>query len=112
MVLHHLVVGAVSWRVLLEELRRRCRPRRIGRRSAPPLSRWVGTVGAVATGALDPDVAFWSTQAGAPLPVDGHGGNMVRDIVLTRLSLGPEDTDRTRARRNPGRRACRSARCC
>ncbi|HET8620272.1 MAG TPA: amino acid adenylation domain-containing protein [Acidimicrobiales bacterium] len=95
-VLHHLVVDAVSWRVLLEELRHAhaAGPGGPARRSAP-LSRWVGTVGAaVARGALDPDVAFWSTQAGAPLPVDGHGGNTVRDIVLTRLSLGPEDTDR------------------
>ena len=79
LVVHHLAVDAVSWRVLLEDFERACRDTRLPA-ATTPFSRWAERL---ETYAGSPEAArelpFWRAQAdvaaGLPrLPVDFHEG--------------------------------------
>jgi amino acid adenylation domain-containing protein/non-ribosomal peptide synthase protein (TIGR01720 family) len=88
---HHLVVDAVSWRILLEDLESAYR-----RRSLPPkttsLRDWAKRFTSHDFGA---EAAYWSGITADPvLPVDGDGPNRVGSTESVTISL---DADQTRA---------------
>ncbi|HYO51728.1 non-ribosomal peptide synthetase, partial [Archangium sp.] len=87
LVLHHLVVDGVSWRVLLDDLEVAYRQLAAGTQVALPpktasYKQWAERLLAFARSpALEQEVAYWEAQAGqrvAALPVDGPGGPNVR----------------------------------
>ncbi|GAA3670614.1 hypothetical protein GCM10022267_66800 [Lentzea roselyniae] len=87
---HHLVVDAVSWRVLLGDLERAHRGADLGPKSTS-YGEWAHRVrDHVAAGAFDAELDHWrqAEQTGAPLPVDGAGENSVASEreVTVRLS--------------------------
>ena len=78
-VIHHLVVDGVSWRVLLEDLQTLCAQRRAGQPlQLPPkttsVQQWARRLDEyAASSAVQAEAAYWRTQLGAettPLPVD------------------------------------------
>ena len=97
---HHLVVDAVSWRVLLEDLETACRQIEAGelvRLPAPTLSwrRWAERLAehARSTGVRD-ELPFWlDAPAAVPLPLDRPGGeNTAGAIASVPVSLSPAAT--------------------
>ncbi|MET9443778.1 non-ribosomal peptide synthase/polyketide synthase [Streptomyces sp. NPDC006610] len=97
---HHLVVDAVSWRVILEDLDTAYRALRAG--SAPDLGPkttsfrdWARRLAAhTAAGGFDDEIAHWSALRPTPLPTDLDGGNTAADEETVTVSLGGEDTRR------------------
>jgi non-ribosomal peptide synthase protein (TIGR01720 family) len=101
LVAHHLVVDAVSWRVLLEDLWSAYRDLVGGVEPALPakttsFGQWAARVGEhVAGGGLDDQVVFWSSlpEEAAPLPVDGvEGVNTVGSTDTVVVELGEAAT--------------------
>jgi amino acid adenylation domain-containing protein/non-ribosomal peptide synthase protein (TIGR01720 family) len=103
LVIHHLAVDAVSWRILLEDLWSACAARRAGRPVALPpkttsFQRWAERLAAHArSAAVDQERVHWLGHARrmAPiLPVDHHRGDdteaSARSIVV---SLSEADTE-------------------
>ncbi|HYG62208.1 MAG TPA: condensation domain-containing protein, partial [Thermoanaerobaculia bacterium] len=104
LVIHHLAVDAVSWRVLLEDFERsylggentRLPP------ATTPFSRWAVTLETYAGSAeVARELPFWRAQADAavsrpPLPLDGTGGDNGEDTEATSravtVSLDPAMT--------------------
>jgi amino acid adenylation domain-containing protein/non-ribosomal peptide synthase protein (TIGR01720 family) len=93
---HHLVVDAVSWRVLLADLERAYRD------PAGPLPRGVPFAGwarlldeHVRAGGFDADLQHWrAVPAVPPLPVDHTGGrNTVGAARSVSVELGEDETD-------------------
>ncbi len=105
---HHLVVDAVSWRILLDDLgtayQQAVRGEEIRLDAKTTSFRdWANRLAAhVADGALDDERDHWSgLPAGAPLPVDDDGPNTASSIRTVELSLDPEVTTAL-LRRAPG----------
>ncbi|HET9380237.1 MAG TPA: non-ribosomal peptide synthase/polyketide synthase [Streptomyces sp.] len=97
---HHLVVDAVSWRILLEDLDTAHRALRAG--ETPGLGAkttsfrdWARRLAAhTADGGFDDETAHWSGLAPTPLPADLDGGNTAADEESVTVRLGAEDTRR------------------
>jgi amino acid adenylation domain-containing protein/non-ribosomal peptide synthase protein (TIGR01720 family) len=103
LILHHLVVDGVSWRILREDLEQACaqlqrgEPVDLGPKTTS-YRQWSQALdGYAASEALGAEAAYWLAQGAdgvAPLPVDGQGGRTVGGArsVVVRL-----DADETRA---------------
>jgi non-ribosomal peptide synthase protein (TIGR01720 family) len=98
-VVHHLAVDGVSWRVLLEDLGTVYRQVADGRDPALPakttsvrtwadrLGRWARSADALA------EVGYWTSQApGRPLPRDHDGPNTVRSTAAVTAALSESET--------------------
>lgn len=104
-VIHHLVIDGVSWRVLLEDLLTAYRALRAGTpvtlpaptATAAAWGRWLATW--AATDAFKAEAAHWTAQAAAAsgavaLPRDLPGtDNRVADAAIVAASLTPEETE-------------------
>ncbi|HEX6371120.1 MAG TPA: non-ribosomal peptide synthase/polyketide synthase [Longimicrobium sp.] len=100
-VLHHLVVDAVSWRILREDLERACaqveagEPVELGARSAS-FAGWARALDAyAASDALRAESGHWLAQNAdkvAALPVDGEGGRTVAGGRVVTARLDAEET--------------------
>ncbi|MFD9741433.1 amino acid adenylation domain-containing protein [Umezawaea sp. NPDC059074] len=96
---HHLVVDAVSWRILTEDLEEAYgqavagKPVDLGAKTTS-FQRWAGLLDAhVTDGGVDDEVAYWSAlPACAPLPVDGDGPNIAGSIGTVSVSLTAAET--------------------
>ncbi|HVR08192.1 MAG TPA: condensation domain-containing protein, partial [Thermoanaerobaculia bacterium] len=101
-VVHHLVVDGVSWRILLEDLFTSCRRLEAGEALSPhPATTshadYVRSLDeALAAGRFDGERGYWEAQLHAParpLPVDRAGGaNTAGSAREVRGSLGAEET--------------------
>ncbi|MGW5531943.1 amino acid adenylation domain-containing protein, partial [Streptomyces xanthochromogenes] len=99
---HHLVVDAVSWRLILEDLDTAYRALRAGERPDPgakstSFRAWAQRLAAhTAAGGFDTEVPYWQTQqAQGPLPVDLPGGaNTAAEEATVTAALDAEDTRR------------------
>ena len=101
LVLHHLVVDGVSWRILREDLEHACdlagrgAPLDLGAKSTS-FRQWSQALQAYAAGdALRAEAGYWlaqGTDGVAPLPVDGEGGDTVADARSVTLGLDAEET--------------------
>ncbi|MER7895670.1 non-ribosomal peptide synthase/polyketide synthase [Streptomyces sp. NPDC096046] len=97
---HHLVVDAVSWRVILEDLDTAHRALRAG--ETPGLGAkttsfrdWARRLAAhTADGGFDDEIAHWGALHPTPLPADLPGGNTAADEETVTVSLGAEETRR------------------
>ncbi|MFJ8469693.1 non-ribosomal peptide synthetase [Streptomyces swartbergensis] len=97
---HHLVVDAVSWRVILEDLDTAHRALRAG--ETPDLGAkttsfrdWARRLAAhTADGGFDDEIAHWGALHPTPLPADLPGGNTAADEETVTVSLGAEETRR------------------
>uniref|UniRef100_UPI000DDA7C18 non-ribosomal peptide synthase/polyketide synthase n=1 Tax=Streptomyces triticisoli TaxID=2182797 RepID=UPI000DDA7C18 len=97
---HHLVVDAVSWRVILEDLGTAYQALRTG--GTPDLGpkttsfrEWARRLAAhTADGGFDDETAHWSGLRPTALPTDLTGGNTAADEETVTVSLGAEDTRR------------------
>ncbi|HEV2733950.1 MAG TPA: amino acid adenylation domain-containing protein, partial [Longimicrobiaceae bacterium] len=101
LVIHHLAVDGVSWRILLEELETAYRQLARGETVALPprttsFRRWAERLHAYARSeAPRAELPFWTRQARgtAPLPVDFAGGeNTVGSARTVRVALSEEET--------------------
>ncbi|MFE2690095.1 condensation domain-containing protein, partial [Streptomyces mirabilis] len=97
---HHLIVDAVSWRVILEDLDA---AHRALRASATPdlgakttsFREWARRLAArTADGGFDDEIAHWGGLRPTALPTDLPGGNTATDEETVTVSLGDEDTRR------------------
>jgi len=85
LIVHHLAVDVVSWRVLLEDLESAYRQARAGASPALPKTssfrEWAETLaGVAASGSLERETAYWSSRGDSPaaaLPNDADGENTV-----------------------------------
>ncbi|HEX8694828.1 MAG TPA: amino acid adenylation domain-containing protein [Longimicrobium sp.] len=102
LVLHHLVVDGVSWRILRDDLERACaqvaagEPVELGEKSTS-YREWSRALEAYAAGeALRAEAAHWLAQGPegvAPLPVDGErGAGTVDGSRTVSVRLGAEET--------------------
>jgi amino acid adenylation domain-containing protein/non-ribosomal peptide synthase protein (TIGR01720 family) len=99
--IHHLVVDAVSWRILREDLERACaqaqagEPVELGEKSTP-FGRWGAVLEAyAASAAVQDEAGYWLAQGGegvAPLPVDGAGEPVAAGARTVRVSLDARET--------------------
>ncbi|MEV3967397.1 non-ribosomal peptide synthase/polyketide synthase [Streptomyces sp. NPDC050698] len=97
---HHLVVDAVSWRVILEDLDTAYRALLAG--GTPDLGAkttsfrdWARRLAAHTTdGGFDDEAAHWSALHPTGLPTDLPGGNTAADEETVTVSLGAEETER------------------
>ncbi|GGM17167.1 non-ribosomal peptide synthetase [Streptomyces fumigatiscleroticus] len=97
---HHLVVDAVSWRVILEDLDAAHRALRAG--TVPDLGAkttsfrdWARRLAAhTADGGFDDEIAYWSGLRPTDLPTDLTGGNTAADEETVTVGLDAEDTRR------------------
>ncbi|MEG8279903.1 non-ribosomal peptide synthetase [Streptomyces sp. AHA2] len=97
---HHLVVDAVSWRVILEDLATAHRALRAG--ETPDLGAkttsfrdWARRLAAhTADGGFDDEVTHWSALHPTALPTDLPGGNTAADEETVTVSLDAEETER------------------
>ena len=100
---HHLVIDAVSWRILLEDLATACQqaaagtPVDLGPKTTS-FRDWALHLDSHArTGGLDDELTWWQHLTSAPaalLPADSNGPNTVASTGSVTLTLTP---DRTRA---------------
>jgi len=99
LVIHHLVVDGVSWRVLLQDLETAYGQAVRGQRIELPAKttsfrRWAETLARHA-GELGDEIVWWREVAAAParaLPVDLPGENTVARMAGVTASLSAEDT--------------------
>jgi amino acid adenylation domain-containing protein/non-ribosomal peptide synthase protein (TIGR01720 family) len=93
---HHLVVDAVSWRVLLADLERAYTdPTALGPRTVS-FGQWARLLDEhVRAGGFDDDLPHWQAiPAAPPLPVDHEDGrNRIADARTVSVSLSEEETD-------------------
>jgi len=92
---HHLVVDAVSWRILLADLERAYRGAELGPRTVS-FGQWARLLDEhTRAGGFDDDLAYWQAiPATPPLPVDHeNGGNRVADARGVTTVLSEEETD-------------------
>ncbi|MFI2608323.1 non-ribosomal peptide synthase/polyketide synthase [Kitasatospora sp. NPDC018619] len=102
LVVHHLVVDGVSWRVLLEDLETAYRqavegrPLRLPARTSS-VREWARRLAEhTAAGGFDGQRAHWEAAARAcaePLPVDGEGANTAADLREVTVRLDRARTD-------------------
>ncbi|HEX6037119.1 non-ribosomal peptide synthetase, partial [Longimicrobium sp.] len=103
LVLHHLVVDGVSWRILREDLEQACEqaergePVRLGAKTTS-YRQWAQALEAyAASDALTAQAEYWQAQGArgvAPLPVDGEGDGT---LAAARVVTAALDEDETRA---------------
>ncbi|MGH8655745.1 MAG: amino acid adenylation domain-containing protein [Gammaproteobacteria bacterium] len=101
-IIHHLVVDGVSWRILLEDLEAACRQILAGKPvcladESASFKRWSERLrGYADSGALQPEIPYWRGLAAKtmqPLPVDNPQGANVESCTKTvAVSLDPEAT--------------------
>ncbi|MEU8682738.1 amino acid adenylation domain-containing protein [Streptomyces sp. NPDC048611] len=96
---HHLVVDAVSWRIVLEDLDTAYRRVRAGERAAlgpktTSFRAWAQRLhDHTAAGGFDDELAYWSGQDGrADLPVDHAGRNSADSEETVTVRLEAEET--------------------
>jgi amino acid adenylation domain-containing protein/non-ribosomal peptide synthase protein (TIGR01720 family) len=102
-VIHHLVVDGVSWRILLEDFQRGYRQQRAGReidfgQKTDSFQHWAQAVEAYSTSEhLLRESNYWSAVTAAdatPLPGDGDGReNLYGDSLSIRTSLSKDETE-------------------
>ncbi|MEU3370407.1 non-ribosomal peptide synthase/polyketide synthase [Streptomyces sp. NPDC006660] len=102
LVVHHLVVDGVSWRILLEDLESGYRqalaeePVRLPARTTS-VREWARRLRARAdAGGFTDQIAHWTRTAGhcaEPLPVDGEGANTMADVREVSVRLDPRRTN-------------------
>ncbi|MGW4943412.1 non-ribosomal peptide synthase/polyketide synthase [Actinoplanes sp. NPDC004185] len=102
LVVHHLVVDGVSWRILLDDLQTAYRQAAGGRpiELAPVGTGYAGwaqrLAALVAAGGLDDALPYWTRavrEATAELPVDRTGANTTATARNVTVRLSPADTD-------------------
>jgi amino acid adenylation domain-containing protein/non-ribosomal peptide synthase protein (TIGR01720 family) len=94
LVLHHLIVDGVSWRILLEDLERAYRGEALPPRTST-YQEWaqrLETHGA--SGAFRESLDYWRARGGSTLPSDRQGENLEASTRTVVVSL---DRDETRA---------------
>jgi amino acid adenylation domain-containing protein/non-ribosomal peptide synthase protein (TIGR01720 family) len=101
-VIHHLAVDGVSWRILLEDLQAACERLRNGQAvelaaKTTSFQQWAERIGAYArSGMLEQELPHWlavSSSAGRHVPVDFPGGsNVEASTRVVSVSLNPEET--------------------
>ena len=102
LVIHHLAVDGVSWRILLEDFQDLCR--RLPEQGPCELpakttsyKRWSERLREhVASGAVDPERSYWTGEARrtvTPLPRDASGANTVAEVDLVSVELSFEETE-------------------
>ena len=92
---HHLVVDAVSWRILLADLERAYAGAELGPRTAS-FGHWARLLDEhTRAGGFDDDLPHWrAIPATPPLPVDHAGGpNRVADARTVTVTLDRDETD-------------------
>jgi amino acid adenylation domain-containing protein/non-ribosomal peptide synthase protein (TIGR01720 family) len=100
LVAHHLVVDAVSWRILVEDLATGYgqaaagEPVRLGERTTPYLAWARALTAAVEAGRFDPEVPQWTATAAAgfALPADHAGPNTVGSAATVSVRLTEAET--------------------
>jgi non-ribosomal peptide synthase protein (TIGR01720 family) len=102
LIVHHLVIDGVSWRVILEDLNRLCRQEMGGIATHLPLKTtsfqsWALQIGSYADdGGFDGELDHWLSTSQAPvppLPRDFHDGvNTTSSSSMLRLDLSESDT--------------------
>ncbi|HEY2699563.1 MAG TPA: amino acid adenylation domain-containing protein [Pseudonocardiaceae bacterium] len=102
LVVHHLVVDGVSWRILLEDLETGYQQARAGRPvdlgpETSPLSQWARRLAEYTrSGGLDRERAHWAAVTGSAhleLPVDSDGDNTVDSARNVRVELDAATSD-------------------
>nr|WP_041842091.1 non-ribosomal peptide synthetase [Actinoplanes friuliensis] len=102
LVVHHLVIDGVSWRILLDDLETVYRRLTDGRPAEPApvgteYTAWAHRLaGLVAAGGLDDAVPYWTrtvAETAANLPVDRDGANTTATTRSVTVELSPADTD-------------------
>ncbi|MFE4517673.1 amino acid adenylation domain-containing protein, partial [Kitasatospora sp. NPDC056783] len=97
---HHLVVDAVSWRILLEDLERAHRSLSTGERpdlgaKSTSFRTWAERLDAhTASGGFDAELPYWQGLVDEGLPVDLDGPNTADTEESLTFTLGAEDTRR------------------
>ncbi|HYK20380.1 MAG TPA: amino acid adenylation domain-containing protein, partial [Pyrinomonadaceae bacterium] len=100
-VIHHLAVDGVSWRILLEDLRRTYEQLQHGENVNLPaktlsFKRWSELLGAHAqSAAVREELEYWTTEIHGPigkLPVDSAGDNTADSSCSVWVSLTAEET--------------------
>ena len=102
LVVHHLVIDAISWRILLEDLQTLCRQIRSGGTLELPAKTssfkdWAERLTAHAGSlAVRNEASYWLADAHTPLPglpVDHRGGlNTEASLASVSVALSPDDT--------------------
>ncbi|GAA4545283.1 non-ribosomal peptide synthase/polyketide synthase [Amycolatopsis samaneae] len=98
-VVHHLVVDGVSWRILLGDLETAYRQAAEGREidlgsKTTSFRDWARRLEThAAAGGFDDQLGWWSEVRGAELPVDHAGANTVGSARSVSVSLGEAETD-------------------
>jgi non-ribosomal peptide synthase protein (TIGR01720 family) len=98
-VIHHLAVDGISWRILMEDLRavyqqlQRGEPVQLPPKTAS-FAQWAERLVTVArSGALDTELAYWLTPAVVrPVPVDGSGDNSEASARTVSIALDQAET--------------------
>ncbi|MGI5499875.1 non-ribosomal peptide synthase/polyketide synthase [Lentzea sp. CA-135723] len=100
LVVHHLVVDGVSWRILLEDLETAYRRAVAGQRPEPApvgtrFTQWAHRLAEhVRSGAFDAELPHWSEALDVPdLPVDHAGPNTAGSTRVVSVRLDRERTD-------------------
>ncbi len=100
-VAHHLVVDAISWRILLEDLRTACEHAGDGEirlaAATTPFQVWARALSEhAASDEARREVDFWTAQPwreAVPIPVEGASGdNTVGSVARLATTLGEEET--------------------
>ncbi|MEU3571408.1 amino acid adenylation domain-containing protein, partial [Kitasatospora sp. NPDC036755] len=97
---HHLVVDAVSWRILLEDLERAHRALSAGERpdlgaKTTSFRAWAERLAAhTAAGGFDAELPYWQSLVDDEIPVDLEGANTADTEESLTFELGAEDTRR------------------
>ena len=100
LVIHHLVVDGVSWRILLEDLDTAYRQTVAGEPvNLPPkttsFKEWALRLQQhTVAGGFDDEIGYWTgvTQGGHRLPCDGTGTNTIASARSVTVRLEPEET--------------------
>ncbi|MFI5618577.1 amino acid adenylation domain-containing protein [Streptomyces sp. NPDC051567] len=100
LVVHHLVMDGVSWRVVLEDLATAYgqlaggRPVDLGGRTSSYQQWSQRLAGHVRSGGLDDEAEYWAAAGGPPaIPRDGSAVNTYGDTVATTVRLGRGATE-------------------
>ncbi|MFF4926499.1 non-ribosomal peptide synthase/polyketide synthase [Kitasatospora sp. NPDC001261] len=97
---HHLVVDAVSWRILLEDLERAHRALGVGERpdlgaKSTSFRAWAERLAAhTAAGGFDAELPYWQGLVDDDLPVDLDGANTAESEESLTFALDAESTRR------------------
>ncbi len=100
LVVHHLVVDGVSWRILLADLDTAYRqavagePITLGQKTTSFRDWAIRLAGQAANGEFDGELDHWLAATGDPtLPLDGHGTNSVGSTRSVTVRLNRQETE-------------------